>query len=153
MRTWDAYGPPVLQIDAFRIWVHEYQYADSTDAWDGNWLRVTAHCAVSGASVVVAGALLDTVSFLRFKNELTTLYQRLQGVATLESHEPELKVELKAGGPAGHMAVRVEITPDHLNQAHHFLLDIDQTYVPEIIRGCERVLDQCPVRDAAGRGA
>jgi hypothetical protein len=153
MSNWDAYGPPVIQIDVLRIWVHGYQYPESTDAWDGNWLRVTAHCAATDASVVVAGAILDTVSFLRFKRELATLYERLQGVATLESHEPELKVEVQARGPTGHMAVRVEITPDQMHQAHHFLLGVDQSYLPDVIKGCEQVLGQYPVRDAAGRGA
>jgi hypothetical protein len=88
MSNWDAYGPPVVQMEALRIWVHGYQFPESTDAWDRNWLWVTAHCAADGASVVATGAILDSVSFLRFKRELTTLYERLEGVATLESVEP-----------------------------------------------------------------
>jgi hypothetical protein len=63
MKNWEAYGPPAIHVGALKIWVHGYQFPESTDAWDGNWLRVTAHCAASGASVVVTGAILDTVTF------------------------------------------------------------------------------------------
>ena len=153
MSTSSAFGPPAVQLDALRIWVHGYQFPEATDAWDRNWLRVTAQCAALGASVEVTGAILDTVSFLRFQRELVTLYDRLQGVATLESHEPELKAEIKALGATGRMEIRVEITPDHLNQTHRFLLGVDQSYLPDVIRGCEQVLGRYPVRDGAARGA
>lgn len=153
MSTSNALGPPAIQLDALRIWVHGYQFPEATDAWDGNWLRVTARCVVLGASVEVAGAILDSVSFLRFQRELVAVYERLEGVATLQSHEPELKVEVRVLGATGHIAVGVEITPDHLNQAHRFMFGVDQSYLPEIIRGCEQVLGQYPVRDAAARGA
>jgi len=153
MSTLGTFGPPAVQLDALRIWVHGYQFPEATDAWDGNWLRVTARCTVVGAKVEATGAILDTVSFLRFQRELVALYDRLEGVATLESHEPELKVEVRGLGATGQMEVRVEMTPDHLNQAHRFTLGVDQSYLPEVIRGCERVLGQYPVRDAAARGA
>jgi hypothetical protein len=106
-----------------------------------------------GAAVEVTGAILDTVSFLRFRRELVTVYERLQGVATLESVERALKVELRSLGAAGQMQVRVEITPDHLNQNHSFMLGLDQSYLPDVIRACEQVLRRYPVRDAANRGA
>ena len=153
MENLDAYGPPAIELEGFRAWVHGYQFPESADPYDGNWLRVTAHCAASGASVVVTGSILDTVSFLRFQRELTALHERLEGVATLESHEPELKVEVRGLGRTGQMEVRVQITPDHLNQTHCFILALDQSYLPDVIRGCEKVLAQYPVRDAAGRGA
>jgi hypothetical protein len=153
MTNWDAYGPPAIQLEGFRVWVHGYQFPESTDAWDGNWLRVTARCAGSGSSVVVSGAILETVSFLRFGRELTELHRQLQGVATLESHEPELRVEARASGSIGHIEVQIEITPDHMSQSHRFLLSVDQSYLPAVRSGCEQVLDQFPVRDAETRGA
>jgi hypothetical protein len=152
MNNLETYGRPSIQLGALRIWVHGYQFPESSDAWDGNWLRVTAHCAVSGASVVVTGAILDTVSFLGFQRELTKLYERLEGVATLESHEPELKVAVRSASGIGRMEVQVEITPEHLHQAHRFVFGVDQSYLPHVIRGCEQLLRQYPVRDAAARG-
>jgi hypothetical protein len=148
MTNWEAYGPPSIEVGALRIWVHGYESAESADVYDGNWLRITAHCAVSGASVVVTGSILDTGGISRFQTELQTLYERLAGTAILESHEPELKVSVKAEGKTGQMQVETEITPDHLNQAHRFQYTIDQSYLPRILAGCERVLQKFPVRNA-----
>ena len=44
-------GEPALRIAGFQLWVHGYQFPDSNDYWDGNWLRVTVHCGAAGASV------------------------------------------------------------------------------------------------------
>ena len=52
----ESYGEPTFQIGPLRIWVHGRQFPDAIDAWDGNWLNVTAHYVAQGASVVVAGA-------------------------------------------------------------------------------------------------
>jgi hypothetical protein len=144
---------PAIEIEGLQIWVHGYQFPDSTDALDGNWLRVTARCSVPGATVKVTGAILDTVSFRRFQRELTHLYETLDGGATLESHEPNLTVAVKAQRSTGHLKIRVNITPDHLYQKHDILLEADQTYLPAIIRGCNEVLRRYPVRDAGARGA
>jgi hypothetical protein len=149
----NAFGPPTLELEALRLWIHGYQFPEASDAWDGNWLRVTARCEGPGASVEVTGPILDTVSFLRFQRELVALYDRLVGSATLESHEPELRVEVGSVGTAGQMAVHIEITPDHMSQAHRFDLGIDQSYLPALIRACQQVLGQYPVRDPATRGA
>jgi hypothetical protein len=146
------YGPPAIELAGLRVWVHGYQFPESNDAWDGNWLRVTASCVASGARVIVTGAILDTVSFLRFGRELAAVYERLQGEATLESLEPGIKVEAHALGVSGGIEVRVEISPDPLNQAHRFVLLCDQSYLPAVIRGCEEVLARFPVRNAAARG-
>jgi len=149
----EAYGRPTVELSEFRLWVHGRQYPEMMDCWDGNWLRITAHIAQAGASVVVAGPLLDTVSFLRFARELRALYEQLEGTAVLESHEPELKVTLRARGQVGQIEAEVEITPDHLNQEHLFRFSLDQTFLPPVIAQCERVLAEHPVRGASERGA
>jgi hypothetical protein len=51
-------GEPALKVAGFQLWIHGRQFPDSTDYYDGNWLRVTAHCGSSGASVWVQGAML-----------------------------------------------------------------------------------------------
>ena len=153
MRIASVLGDPAIQLGALRIWVHGYEYPESTDEWGGNWLRVTARCAASGASVEVSGSILETVGFLRFQQELAVVYQQLQGVATLESHDPELKVEVLPRGQPGQLEVRVRITPDHLNQEHRFVFRLDQSYLPEVMQGCARLLAQYPVRGLRVSGA
>ncbi len=148
----EALGPATVEIAALRIWVHGYQFPDQTDSWDGNWLRCTAHCAEAGASVRLTGAILDTVSFVRFGRELADVYKQLEGQATLESDEPELKAVVSAIGRNGAVQVVVEITPDHMTQVHRFTLTIDQSFLPEMVRQCNQLLERYPVRDPKGRG-
>ena len=85
MRKLEAYGRPTIEFGSLRLWVHGRAYPEATDAWDSNWLRITAHCAESGGAILISGALLDTVSFFRWHVELTRVYHELRGKAILES--------------------------------------------------------------------
>ena len=148
----ESLGEPVIKIASLSVWVHGYEFPEATDGWDGNWLRVTARCVAHGASVFVTGAILDTVSFARLRNELAALHEGLEGMAELKSHEPLLFVTFKAKGRAGQIDVEIDITPEHLSQRHRFFETIDQSYLPAISNGCEAVLRMFPVRDPASRG-
>lgn len=145
-------GPPDLKLAGFRLWVHGYAYPDAQDAWDGNWLRVTAHAGADGASVWVTGTALDTVSFARFRRGLAAIYATLTGEAALESHEPSILVRVTVTDRAAHLSVRAELTPAHIVQGHWFEFGADQTYLPPVIAGCDAVLARLPVRHPAERG-
>lgn len=144
-------GAPDLQLVGFQLWVHGYQFPDVDDAWDGNWLTVTAHCGGQGADVWAGGAILETVSILQFRDELRELHRTLSGEAKLLSHEPNLAVRVAATNEAGRLSVRVEITPEHLTQGHWFEFEADQSYLTATIRQCETILDRLPIRDASRR--
>src|ERR1043166_7168902 len=107
-------GEPTLKLDEFQLWVHGYQFPDSSDYWDGNWLRITAHCAASGASVWVSGALLRNTDLIGWANQCDALRNGDAVVAALAPLEPELKVTVRPIDQLGHFTVRVEITPEHL---------------------------------------
>jgi hypothetical protein len=55
----DSLGPPALQVVGFQLWIHGRQFPDAQDCWDGNWLRVTAHCGANGATVWASGAIVS----------------------------------------------------------------------------------------------
>jgi len=144
-------GSPDLEIAGLQVWVHGYQFPDADDAWDGNWLRATAHCGASGASVWVSGAFLDTVAIRRFLDGLVSMHATLAGMATLETDEPELSLRASVDERTGHVDIHVEITPDQLMQQHAFRFDADQSYLPAAIAQCRRLLDRYPIRHAAHR--
>jgi hypothetical protein len=143
---------PTITLGPLRLWVHGRQFPDATDAWDGNWLWITARCFEHGATVEARGAILDTVSFLHWRQQLSTLYERLEGKAVLESVEPQLRVTVVGRGRTGLMRLRVEITPDHMAQGHWFESDIDQSFLPAVIGRCDDVLSRHPVHRATERG-
>jgi hypothetical protein len=80
------------------------------------------------------------------------LEKNLSGAATLESHEPDLKVIVTPTDRLGHVGFSVEITPDHMTQDHRFDFDADQTFLSPIVKQCEGVLDRFPIRMPLERG-
>lgn len=143
-------GPPSVRLGAFQLWVHGRQFPEAQDRWDGNWLSVTAHCVQAAASVWATGAMLDTIGLLPFRDELKRLHQTLSGEAVLASHEPNVVVRIAAADSAGHLRVRVEVSPDHLAQGHWFEFEIDQSYLPAAVAQLESVLAAFPVRGISG---
>lgn len=139
-------GDPDLEIAGLRLWVHGRQFPDSTDYWDGNWLRVTAYATSPGSRVRTHGSILHLSEVVQLKHGCERLYETLEGRAGLDCMEPDLDVEFTARG-GGHIGVKVSINPDHLSESHEFLDEIDQTYLPGIIAACRRILERLPIRE------
>jgi hypothetical protein len=146
----DLLGPPALKVAGFQLWIHGRQFPDAQDYWDGNWLNVTAHCGANGASVWVSGAIVMVSDLAHWMAECEALYQNGQGVAVLEPCEPNLRVTLRSSDRLGHILMRVEITPDHMAQEHRMDFEIDQSYLPSLMGRCRAIIDEYPIRGAAG---
>ena len=137
-------GRSDLQLAGFELWVHGRPYAGSDEPYDADWLTVTAHCRASGASVWASGAILTASAFDRLARGCDELYARLEGTAWLASDEPNVSVQLTAVDRRGHVTMSVEITPDHMTQAHRFEFELDQSYLPAVAQQCRAVLARYP---------
>lgn len=82
----------------------------------------------------------------RWADQCETLYQSLKGEAVLDSYEPDLRVTINNTDTLGHVRMRVEITPDHMNQNHAFDFELDQSYLPQLIRNCRDIVEAYPIR-------
>jgi hypothetical protein len=142
----DDFGEPSLQVAGFRLWIHGRQFPESDDFWDGNWLRVTAHCDAPSSSVWTEGAILMATDLERFGQQCRKLVNGEVPAACLDPLEPELSLSVTATDRAGHLTACVEITPDHLRQRHRVEFEMDQTYLPQIIGQCERIVNEYPIR-------
>jgi hypothetical protein len=149
--TPESLGEPELTVAGFRLWVHGRQFPDAEDYDDGNWLRVTAHCGASGASVWAQGAILMVTDIADFGDQCAAMLSGGTRLAHLDPLEPELRVLLQATDRLGHVRVQVEITPDHLAQAHRFEFEVDQSYLPGIIRQCSAIMQEYPIRGQRDR--
>ena len=141
-------GEPSLKVAGLQIWIHGREFPEATDADDGNWLRVTVYCGASGASVYVAGPILQIGDILRWGQQAAQLLEKKADKAALDPLEPELSVLIDSLDSMGHLRLRVEITPDHLQQKHAFEFEIDQSYLPGLIKQCEQAGREYPVRSA-----
>jgi hypothetical protein len=144
-------GEPDLVIAGLRIWVHGRQFPQATDYWDGNWLRVTAYCVHPDSIVRAHGPIIHLGEVVGLLRECESLHQTIHGSAALRCMEPNLAAELIAE-TGGRIKVKLSITPDNLNEAHSFESEIDQTYLPPIIRSCQAILNKFPVREPAALG-
>jgi hypothetical protein len=144
--TTEQLGAPDLKVAGLQLWIHGRQFPDSNDYDDGNWLRVTAHVGAAGASVWASGAILMVTDLVQLGQELEALARGDTQRAVLEPLEPELSVEFVQVDTLGHFTMRVQITPDHLTQEHRFEFEIDQTFLPGIVRDCRAIARSYPVR-------
>ncbi len=144
-------GEPALKVAGFQLWVHGREWPESEEYYDGNWLRVTAHCGASGASVWTQGAVLMVSDIAGFGDECAAMLAGDSKSAALEPLEPELKVSLEAADRLGHIRAQVEITPNHLAQAHRFEFEVDQSYLPSIIKQCSEIVQEYPSRGPRDR--
>jgi hypothetical protein len=138
-------GEPDIQISGLEIWIHGYQFPDLQDFWDGNWMDITAKCTSKNACVWVSGNILHLPDLKHLMTTSERIYKNLIGEAELPCIEPELSVKLKAGS-LGQISMTVDITPDHLSQEHRFEFEIDQSYLPELISSCKKVLDRYRIK-------
>lgn len=141
----DEPGEPHLHLAGLKLWVHGYQYPDTDDYWDGNWLNATAICSENGATVLVRGAFVRTDEISNWHRAVDKLLAEMEGDAELACMEPEISVTLKAK-PLGAVEMEVQITPDQLTQEHRFNFSIDQSYLPPLLSQCVRLLNDFPIR-------
>jgi hypothetical protein len=138
-------GVADLKLEGLQIWVHGRQFPALHDYWDGNWLQVTAHCGGNGASVFATGPIIHLPELDLWRRQAEELLKSLNGEAKLTCMEPNLSVELKSTS-LGHITMEVSITPNSVIQRHWFQFDIDQSYLPSLIRQCQSILEAHPIR-------
>jgi hypothetical protein len=135
---------PQIELGPLKIWIHHRQFPDLEDYWDGNWLVATAQAAADGAYVTVVGPFLHLGEFRQWLGELEQLHATLSGQAELPTMEPNLRVTLIAG-TLGAITAEIEITPDHSAQEHHFSVQLDQSFLPQICSSIRGLLKTYPI--------
>jgi hypothetical protein len=138
-------GTPDINLNGLQIWVHGRQFPDATDYWDGNWLKITAHCGTDSADVWSNGPILNLPALVSWLAELEELERSLTGEANLVPLEPDLCMKLTAD-ELGHVLMEVQITPDKVTQEHTFRFELDQSYLIPLIESCRKIIAEYPVR-------
>jgi hypothetical protein len=138
-------GEPDLSLAGLRIWISGRQFPDANDYWDGNWLLVTASCVSAGAQVVTQGPILHLSELRHWLNGLKDLLQAVEGEAELPCMEPNLWATVRLG-KTGSGSLAVSITPDPLKERHEFEIEIDQSYLPRLVRELEDILTRYPLK-------
>jgi hypothetical protein len=138
-------GDPDIKLAGLSIWVHQRQFPEAEDYDDANWLIITACCEASGATVRTSGPIIHLSEIYRLLKGCEQMSDSLSGVAELGCMEPELDLKLKML-KNGQIKMEVKISPSHLTQTHWFRFEIDQSYLPKLIRDCRKALDKYPIK-------
>lgn len=136
---------PDIRIAGLQLWILGRQFPNAQDYWDGNWLNVMVACSASAAEVRASGAILHLSELNRWVEAMRRLHEAAQGEAELDCMEPNLHVKMSLS-QLGQLQMIVHLTPDDLTQKHEFMFELDQSYLPALIAGCERVLKEYPLR-------
>lgn len=84
-----------------------------------------------------------------FLQQAEAMSENLSGKAELYAVEPAIKAVLEID-VRGQIALVVEATPDHMTQSHRFRFELDQSYLPAIVRQCRGILSRFPVKGVNG---
>lgn len=139
------YGDPDVRLEGLRIWIHNRAYPECNDKFDGNWLIATVDCRSTGSAVQVYGTILHLSELSTWKEDLIRLNETLKGEAELNCIEPYMHANLIMDS-SGRISFEVELTPDHLNQEHSFIFDIDQSYLNSIIGQLSVLINKYPLK-------
>jgi len=146
----ENFGEPSIKIEGLQIWIHGRERSNSKDFWDGNWLRAIVHCSAGGADVWVSGSILHLSELDSWLQDLEMMNTSLSGEANLKCMEPGLHIEMKIES-LGQILMKVETTPDNLKQYHSFEFDVDQSYLPFLIKNLKEVLEKYPIHGEQSR--
>lgn len=144
MRCEEESGPDIT-LAGLEIWVHDRQFPDIEDYWDGNWMNVVVRCMASGATVEVSGPIIHLPEIASLLQDSEALQAGLEDKAELSCMEPELSFTLETAD-RGQINMAVTITPNHLTQKHEFIFEIDQSNLARFIQECKVLLAKYPVR-------
>jgi len=130
---------PDLRLEGISIWIDGRESPDTDDFWEGNWLNARVLVEARGASVELRHTLIRIDELAAFDAQLQALYRELKGAAVFACLESHLAIRL-AGDGRGHFTIEVDLTPEIGFQRHWFEFSTDQSYLPEVLAGLERVL-------------
>lgn len=139
---------PSISIGPLKIWILGRQFPEHQDYWDGNWLNVTALCEGNGSRVKVSGSFIHLGELKQWKEALVEFQHKLVGSINLPTMEPTLGIKITTtNSGTGQLDCEIDITGNHISEQHHFVLNIDQSYLSGLLAQLAIVLREYPIRD------
>jgi hypothetical protein len=145
----DGFGSPDLSIGPIRLLTLGRLPGPTADPWWVDEIVCRTGADASGLRIVLAGQI-PSRNFQFFLSDLQSVYDSLEGKATLDGSDLGLVISIKAL-PLGHMSVSAEFWPSGLwDGPLRANFQLDQTDLRPILSACRTILDKFPVK--ADRG-
>lgn len=113
--------------------------------WDKNWIKTNVTIKGGKFSGQYSGDFM-TVDFEKFKQELSILYDNLQGTANFNDLEGFLELKITGDG-IGHFQVNVKACDQPGVNASEltFTMGFDQTEIKDLLNQLDRITKQFPI--------
>ena len=145
MPTANQLGKPSLTIKGFQLWVHDRQFPNRSDYWDGNWLLATAHCRGSITDVwIISAPFIHLSELARFKDELEEFIEGTTDKAVLSTLEQLLFIEFE--GKSDEILMKVDIAPNHIDKKHEYLFIVSKNDIDRLNPELNELLNQYPIK-------
>jgi hypothetical protein len=137
---------PDIKLAGLSIWVDGYQFPDSTEYWDANWIVVRVRAEGQRAVVQLCDPCIHLPELAAWLQACTCMDAGESDEAVLPTMEPYLQVTIDRTGDFGGLVANVKVTPDNISQFHEFRYPIDPSYIRLLMDSLHRVLARYPVR-------
>lgn len=126
-----------------RISVIGFAHPDAELDWDRNWL--TSNLTLkAGGFLGKFDCELMTTDFIRFKEQLSKLYEKMNGNAFFDTREEQVAIKIEGDGLGHFRADCTAIDFPGTGNKLEFELNFDQTAIPDLIRQLDSIIHTFP---------
>jgi len=129
------------------IEVQSYERGITGDYHDDNWLNVIVNIKSGGFSGGFSASFL-TEDFSSFHEEVSALYETLNGSAIFSTMEEQLSLSLVGNGRGGVELTGIAFDETGVGNQLKFSFSIDQTHLRSLLQGLNEIKTAFPVRSA-----
>ncbi|MFD0976987.1 WapI family immunity protein [Salinimicrobium gaetbulicola] len=129
--------------DFLRIDVIGIALPDVEDDWDQKWVKSKVSLKAGGFSGQFDCDLVTT-DFKKFRDQLSELYEKMNGVALFDTLEEQIYLKIKGDG-IGHFKADCKVMDSiGTGNALEFKLEFDQTFIPQMIIQLDDIMRTFP---------
>lgn len=129
--------------DFIRIYLCGLSHPDTELDWDKNWISAKVILKAGGFSGEFCCDLMTT-DFIRFRQELSALYNKLDGTAIFNTLEGQLTINIQGDGVGHFDASCAAMDFVGTGNSLDFELKFDQTLIPELVRQLDDIIKTYP---------
>jgi hypothetical protein len=129
--------------DHIMVYAHAREFPQCSDYWDANWLVCEVKLSSKGFTAHYLASLRSD-EFDAFKKQLESLYRTLTGESKFSPLEKCLNIQMKGDG-RGHCPAECEAWDWRSQNVLKVTIELDQTYIPYILRSIDEILEEFPV--------
>ena len=129
--------------DFLQIELIGFAHPEAELDWDRNWIKSKLTLKAGGFSGQFDCDLMTT-DFVRFKEQLSRLYEKMDGIAIFETREEQVAIRIEGDGIGHFQADCIAMDFPGTGNKLEFGLNFDQTFIPDLVRQLKAITQIFP---------